>query len=86
MTTADRQSAGRSISSTASHQSQQSRYSRLQHVRVDTVGGEAERRDAWTAVLASTGMEPVTVSLDHSQDEVSAQVLERALQRSPVPA
>lgn len=47
---------------------------------------EVERRDAWTAVLASTGMEPVTVSLDHSQDEVGAQVLERALQRSPVPA
>ena len=45
-----------------------------------------ERLRAWTQVLAPTGLTPVSVSLEMGEEEVGARALERALQRSPVPA
>lgn len=45
-----------------------------------------ERANAWTAVLAPTGLAPVVLSLELGEEEVSARTLEKALQRSPVPA
>lgn len=45
-----------------------------------------ERLGAWTDVLAPVGISPVAVSLDSGEDEAGARLLERALQRTPVPA
>lgn len=45
---------------------------------------EDERLQAWRAVLAPTGLDPVAVSLDIGEEEAGARLLERALQRSPV--
>ncbi len=45
-----------------------------------------ERASAWTAVLAPTGLSPVVLGLELGEEEVSARTLEKALQRSPVPA
>jgi len=46
-----------------------------------------ERAAAWRQVLtASTGTEPVVLSLEWGEEEVGARLLERALLRTPVPA
>jgi hypothetical protein len=45
-----------------------------------------ERLHAWTQVLAPTGLTPVSLSLELGEEEVGARTLERAMQRSPVPA
>jgi hypothetical protein len=46
----------------------------------------AERYDAWTAVLARTGLRPIRVKLGPEQNAEAARELEKALLRSPVPA
>ena len=45
-----------------------------------------ERLRAWADVLAPTGLVPVSISLELGEEEVGARTLERALQRTPVPA
>jgi len=44
------------------------------------------RVDAWKAVLAPTGLDPVVISLDAPDEAASARTLEQAMLRTPVPA
>ena len=45
-----------------------------------------ERIAGWRQVLLPTGQEPVILSLELGEEEVGARILEKALQRAPVPA
>jgi len=45
-----------------------------------------ERIAAWRQVLLPTGHDPVILSLELGEEEVGARILEKALQRAPVPA